>query len=270
MKVFKTEMCACENGGATFSRKSKQKRLCDNCNAIKIKQYKHDLYMSKHPKAAFSKRVIDETGKRYGRLSVLEYVGNNKNGAALFKCKCDCGKEITVTGAKLRNGTTKSCGCYCKDKARERLLIFNKSDKYVQPTHFIHGGKRSRLYRTWCNMKSRCSNPHRDHYDCYGGRGITVCDEWINDFAAFRAWALDNGYSDDKTIDRIDVSKGYSPDNCRWSAQKEQCRNRRNTLFYKHNGVRKPFIEWCEQFGVNYKLAHARYKKGYAFEQIFS
>ncbi len=88
-----------------------------------------------------------------------------------------------------------------------------------------HGGSKSRLYHTWCNMKQRCGNPKVREYSAYGGRGITVCEEWKNDFEKFRSWALDHGYADDLTIDRIDNDKGYSPDNCRWIPQSEQYKN---------------------------------------------
>ena len=119
-------------------------------------------------------------------------------------------------------------------------------------------------------MKTRCYNPNHEHYAYYGGRGISVCEEWKSDFAAFRGWALENGYKDGLTIDRIDVNGDYEPSNCKWATQSEQVRNRRTTVFIEHNGVRKPLIEWCEIYGANYKLAHARHKRGVPFEAIFN
>lgn len=216
-----------------------------------------------------AKRFIDETGNKYCRLTVLEHVGRNKNNAAIFLCKCLCGNEIITTGANLRNGTTRSCGCLQKEIAKKNVIAFNNSDRYIAPSHLKHGMHDSRIYKTWCLIKQRCYNKNRDHAERYIGRGIDMCDEWRESFDSFCKWALSNGYSDDLFIDRIDNDSGYYPDNCRWATRSQQMRNREVTLYYEHNGERKPFIEWCEQFGVAYKTAWQRYRKGYGFYKIF-
>ena len=108
-------------------------------------------------------------------------------------------------------------------------------------------------------MKKRCYNPHDARYDRYGGRGITVCDEWRNDFKAFYKWALENGYADNLTIDRIDNNKGYFPDNCRWADAETQCRNRVSNINITIGNATKTLTEWCEIFELDYSTIHARY-----------
>lgn len=160
-------------------------------------------------------KLIDLTGQRFGRLVVLGRAENSRSGQAMWKCKCDCGQEIIAPGNDLRRGHTHSCGCFRKDKTLE--------------THTVHGGNGTRLHNIWCAMKQRCYYPSYQCYKDYGGRGITVCDEWKDDFSAFRNWALSHGYQDDLSIDRIDNDKGYSPDNCRWATATEQRQNRRDS-----------------------------------------
>ena len=129
---------------------------------------------------------IDLVGQKFGRLTVIERA-ENKNGRVAWICKCDCGKFTTVISKTLVNGDTKSCGCYHKDKVS------------------VHNKSKTRLYNIYVHVKQRCYNSKDDRYKNYGSRGITVCDEWLNDFQAFYDWAMANGYRDDLTIDRIDV-----------------------------------------------------------------
>lgn len=160
-------------------------------------------------------KFIDISNQKYGRLCAIRRVDNNKHNQVCWLCRCECGNEIIVTTIDLRRGHTKSCGCLRKE--------------IVGATHRTHGKRHTRLHSIWATMKERCDLKKRRDYKYYGGRGITVCDEWRNDFQAFYDWAMANGYLDDLTIDRIDVNGNYEPSNCRWITIQEQQKNKRNT-----------------------------------------
>ncbi len=150
----------------------------------------------------------DISGKKFGKITVVSFYGF-KNGRSLWNCKCECGTECVYDGHTLLANHISSCGCGKK-------------------THNLrHGMSGTRLYRIWTGMKTRCENQNADNYKYYGERGISVCDEWKEDFDTFAKWALKTGYKDSLTIDRINVNGNYEPKNCRWVTMAEQNKNKR-------------------------------------------
>lgn len=180
----------------------------------------------------------DLTGMRFNRLVVLEQSGRDKYGKILWKCKCECGEETVTLGRHLVNGKCKSCGCLNVDVKIQKA-------KY----HGLTTGS-YRVYTIWKGMMARCKNPRTKSYRDYGGRGIKVCKEWSDEltgYPTFLNWALQNGYSDNLTIDRIDNNSNYEPSNCRWVDWTVQANNRRKPAKVKNQygvwGYRTPLPE---------------------------
>lgn len=179
--------------------------------------------------------LIDLTGQKFDRLTAIERVITDKKRTLWF-CECVCGNTTVAEGWGLRNGRSRSCGCYVKDKAKEN---FTK-----------HGCRQTRLYVRWVNMRDRCANQKSKSYERYGGRGISVCDGWRDDFSSFNAWATSSGYKDDLTIERIDNNGNYEPSNCCWIPMKDQAKNRRSTTRINIGGITKSLTEWERSTGI--------------------
>ena len=183
-------------------------------------------------------------GKRFGRLVVTQRIDDYRSPSGgthkRYECVCDCGSTSYVLSEHLTSGRQKSCGCLRSEPKEKK-----------------HGMIHTRLYRIWGNMCNRCSNENNPAWDRYGARGITVCGEW-KDFRNFMDWALENGYSDDLTIDRIDNDLGYCPENCRWVDCFVQANNKRNNRIIEYKGDTRTLKEWSDIIGVPYKSLHHR------------
>lgn len=197
-------------------------------------------------------RRTDLTGMKFGKLTVIEKAGYGVDKAgkryALWKCKCECGNEKTYNQHTLVMGAAKSCGCMRK--------------RYTN-AHELHGLSRSRIYRTYYGMLYRCYSESDSRYSSYGGRGITVCDEWRGTygFINFYNWAMENGYSDDLTIDRIDVNGNYEPSNCRWATREQQCNNQRTNVFYSVHGETLQMKQIVEKYHISETTLRSRMKR---------
>lgn len=196
----------------------------------------------------------DLTGEKFGRLTVIKRIEDHyyQSGRhdVRYQCQCDCGEFVDVLGIHLRSGHTSSCGCYRVDTSRENMT-----------THGLTG---TRLHSIWKNMITRCTNPANKNYDVYGGRGIVLCDAWMSSFEEFYHWAMQSGYNDTLSIDRINVNKGYGPKNCRWVTQKEQCNNTRRNINVEMNGETYTLKQWAEILGLKYNTVASRVKRGWS------
>ena len=199
-----------------------------------------------------SARFIDMSGMHFGRLTVIRVDGRDNRGKPLWLCKCDCGNETHVNRQHLIRGQTSSCGCYRRE--------------YSAKQHTTHGmskskNPRNRLYRIWAGVKDRCLNPRSKYWERYGGRGITICKEWTDDYMSFHNWAIHNGYKDNLTLDRIENNGNYCPDNCRWATYEEQENNRSNNVLFDVNGEKITLARLARREGTTRAIAERNHKE---------
>ncbi len=211
-------------------------------------------------------QLIDLTGKKIDRLTVIKNIGfkyYKDRRLQNYLCLCDCGNycERTIANLNVKN-RFHSCGCY---KLEQVIEIGH------QPTNALkkHGKSDERIYDTYHSMKRRCYKDTDKYYDNYGGRGIKVCEEWLgnNGFNNFYNWAINNGYQDNLTIDRIDVNGDYSPQNCRWSTRQEQMENTRRTRKFTINGETHSLTWWANKYNIPRSTVYYRLERGLNIEE---
>lgn len=198
-----------------------------------------------------NKKFIDMTGQKFGRLTVLRpYECQIKYKDTYWLCECECGTWKVISRGQLMAGETNSCGCLRKEKLQ--------NDRH----------RNKKLYQAWQDMKQRCYNPKNEYYHRYGGRGITVCNEWLADYKPFYEWAMSHGYKEGLSIDRINNDAGYSPENCRWASPSEQTDNRAVTRKIIIDCTVYTRRDLAELLGVNFERIRRWHEKG-VLENMF-
>lgn len=193
-------------------------------------------------------------GTVFGRFTVIENTGEkDSSGTYQYKCQCECGEKKIIPGTALRTGKVQSCGCLRKERQRQAVVK--------------HGDYKSRLYKIWDGMIQRCTNPNNKKYQYYGGRGITVCAEWLNNYQSFRDWAIENGYDEKAeqwacTLDREDTNGEYGPNNCRWVPQSTQMNNTRRCRVVTVDGVSRNMTQWAQELGVHRSSLYRARRRG--------
>lgn len=201
-------------------------------------------------------RKIDLTGQRFSKLLVLkENPMRGPHSIVRWDCICDCGCRKTIHGDQLRRGVVVSCGCW----SRERLGNASRT----------HGMTNTRLYRIWCNMKNRCTNPRATQYYAYGARGITICESWLDSFEIF-LHDMGPSYGDGLTLDRIDNNGPYSPENCHWVDLEYQANNKRNNRMIIIGTESHTAAEWSRLTGINSYTIRSRLQRGWTPDRALS
>lgn len=193
---------------------------------------------------------------QFGKLTVIG-VDESKASGTQWECLCECGNIRSVRQHSLLDGHIKSCGCLVTASIMENLT---KHGKYYTP-----------LYAVWRGMNQRCYNEKHIDHKWYSERGIGVCDEWRNNFESFYSWSQENGYKNGLSLDRIDNTKGYSPENCRFVTAKDQANNRTTNIMITHDGRTQTLKQWTEELGLKYHTIYERVRiRGIPFEKAIS
>ena len=229
---------------------------------ISLEEYIDNNFLYRYflEKLRMRKALEFVAGQVFGYLTVI---GRSKNrvgsGAGIrWLCRCVCGKEVAIAGSNLKSGSTKSCGCYKR-----------KCDKKLSDDMTTHGHTASPEYRIWTSLKQRCTNPKSMGYPDYGGRGIAVCERWMESFEAFYQ-DMGPRPSDLHSIDRKDVNGNYEPGNCRWATNEEQHSNRRNNVFIEYDGRRQTVAQWARESGLHPSTVRHRLKAGWPMERALT
>jgi len=208
-----------------------------------------------------SNRILDLTGRRFGRLVVISF--SHVKHSAYWNCRCDCGNITVVKGGSLGYGSTKSCGCGSKEQAVSNVIA-SASRRNLGYKH------RRKLQELLRNMRDRCYNEGNKRWDRYGGRGIRVCDEWMVDNRAFYAWAMANGYEPGLEIDRINFDGDYEPSNCRFVTDKTQANNTSRNHYVTWRGETLTISQWADRIGVRQQALQHRFTRGWPLERAMT
>lgn len=198
----------------------------------------------------YSKEYLNSLiGKKFNKLTILSFSKKDKNNSTYAVCQCDCGNIVETRLGRVINNETLSCGC-----VRKKYVDRKQADL---------------IYLVWFCMIRRCYNKQDEHYRLYGERGIIVCDQWKNSFSNFYDWAINNGYRKCLSLDRINNNGNYEPSNCRWTTQKQQCRNKNTNKLITYNNETLCVVEWCEKLNLDYNLVRRRLYEGWDIEEAF-
>ena len=204
------------------------------------------------PKGIYKRESIIKKGDKYNRLTAIRF-DHKRGNQQYWLFKCDCGNEKMLDVSDVKSGNTKSCGCLQKEK--------------IGNLNRTHSMSYTKEYKSWLAMKQRCLNPNEKRYSDYGGRGIKVCSRWMS----FKSFFKDMGKRrEGMSIDRIDNSKGYSPENCRWTTAKEQSNNTRRNHFLTFNNKTQTIAQWARKLEINYGTLYTRLKKGWSVERALT
>lgn len=195
-------------------------------------------------------------GQRFENLTVVQKLKMNNHREMKWLCICDCGNMYKATSHGLTHGET----VCCKECAKRKIAVSNTK----------HGCEPIELWHAYTNMKTRCHNPKYTLYHRYGGRGITVCNQWSNSFVAFRDWALNNGWEKGLTLDRINNDGNYCPENCKWSTVQEQSNNRRTNRMLTKGGATDTMANWSRKLNIPYYVIQRRLYRGWNDEKALS
>lgn len=232
-----------------FYESQKKYRICPTCGKQFNPHSSRQIYCSISCGVHSRDRHLE--GQKFGRWTILKKAEKHpKTGSAMWLCRCECGTEKVVSELSLIKGQSKSCGCLHLDK----LTTHNKAY--------------TRIYNIWGHMKDRCNREKSHAYKNYGGRGVKVCDEWADSFENFYDWAMNNGYEDNLTLDRIDVNGNYEPANCRFITMKEQNRNKRNCKIITYKNEKHCISEWAEIYNIDRKKLEKDIRKGLSLEEV--
>lgn len=200
-------------------------------------------------------------GKRFGKLTVIGFHHKDKHYHKYYECACDCGNTTIVNESNIKRGLTKSCGCLISETTSARNKTMKQKDKHKYSDYS--------LYPLWRAIRSRCFCKTEPAYKDYGGRGISICDEWKDNYPAFLKWAKNNGYQKGLMIDRIDNNGNYCPENCRFVDSFVQANNKRNNIVFTINGITDTLSNFARKFNLNPKMLYARYYKDKSVEHVF-